>query len=287
MAGYFAALALALVAGLAVGDGGGSASSNARLLRQPAGAVAGILGLPGAMAPVDDALAKATHAAKLAWALAKEVEAGAKENVKISPLVKAQIAAAQAAAETAKAQDEKVTKAVEEAQVVADKAALEAAQEYYKEVQKAGAEGIAALGGMKKQQAMAAEVAAAKAAMSAAMPYHAQLLRGQAVIVDYTKHSSALAAAATNLEAEGKDMAAAAQQYQSMGQPVQANQMMMQAHAIYGQGIAMQREAERLHATAMETHAALPAYQLSEQAAIDYGAKSANPPELGGDRYPY
>lgn len=236
--------------------------------------------IQGKLPTIDDEVKKATEAAKAAWQLVKEVAKQTKENNEFPPMVKAQVALAKTAALQAKAADEAAIALVAKTQVAADAAALEAAKAYYKEVQIMGAKASADAAKAKTQQAIQAEINAAKAAAAAAMPYHQAILRGQKVIVEYQFRVAALSAASTNLKVEAKTLAAAAPGYQSMGQPVQANQMMMQANALYNRGAALKAEAESLHSSVTSISGSLGAYQLAEQAAADAAAANANPPVL-------
>merc|ERR1719158_2702193 len=109
------------------------------------------------------------------------------------------------------------------------------------------------------------EVKAAIAAGKAAEPYHQYILRGQKVIVEYQTRAQELAAASNALKSQGMMLAGSADQYQLMGQTIQANQIMMQAHTLFNQGDTMKNEAQRLKAAADSINAALPTYQVASE----------------------
>merc|ERR1719265_105167 len=96
-----------------------------------------------------------------------------------------------------------------------------------------------------------------------------------------------LAATSNALKSQGMQLAGSADQYQLMGQTIQANQIMMQAHVLFNQGETMKKEALRLKTAADSINGALPTYQLASEAAAAAAASSANPdvaPQFG---YPY
>lgn len=226
---------------------------------------------------IDDSLKKATEAAQQAWALSKAVDTEATKVLKAGNSVSAEIALAKTAAETAKKEDEKATALYYKTRTSAIQAAVFAARAYYDEVKQAGA---AADAERKKKLAIAAEAAetnAAKAAAAAAMPYHAQLLRGQKVVVDYMRKAQALAAAGVAAKKEGYKLAQSAEQYQQNAQLGEAAQVMMQATSLMKQGEGMEAQAGKLHAAANEINGALPALQMAGQAAAESASMTANP----------
>lgn len=227
-----------------------------------------------------EAAAAAAQAAKQAWAFEEEIKKQASDNLKYVPMVKAQIATAKAAAETAAEEDEHATKLLEETRVAVNTAALKAARDYILQVRQAAAEASAQAGEKDAAAAAAAEVRIAQAAARAAMPYHANLLRLQRVEADYQQRAQALAVASNHLKAEGMTLASSAEQYQRVGQVAQANQIMVTAHSLVNQGERMKQQAQQLYATMQEFHDALPVYQQAEQAAADSAAAAASPPEL-------
>jgi len=226
---------------------------------------------------IDDSLKKATSAAEQAWALSKQVDTETKKILKAGNSVGAEIALAKSAAETAKKEDEKATKLFYKTRTSAIQAAVFAARAYYDEVKQAGASADAARKAALARAAEQAEVKAAKAAAAAAMPYHAQLLRGQKVVVDYMRKAQALSAAGVSLKKEGFKLAQSAEMYQQNAQLAEASQVMMQAHSVMSQGIGYEAQAAKLHSAASEINAALPALQMAGQAAADSAAMTANP----------
>mmetsp|Transcript_38345 Transcript_38345/g.61474 ORF Transcript_38345/g.61474 Transcript_38345/m.61474 type:complete len:321 (-) Transcript_38345:92-1054(-) len=226
---------------------------------------------------IDDSLKKATKAAEQAWALSKQVEVKAGEVLAAGNSVAAEIALAKSAAETAKKEDEKATALFYKTRTSAIQAAVFAARAYYDQVRAAGAAADARKEQELKQAADQAEVNAAKAAAAAAMPYHAQLLRGQKVVVDYMRKAQALAAAAVNLKKEGFKLAQSAEAYQQNAQLAEASQIMMQAHSLMSQGEAYEAQAAKLSSTANDLNGALPALQMAGQAAAESAAMTANP----------
>merc|ERR1719238_2536543 len=191
--------------------------------------------------------------------------------------VSAEVASAKSAADTAKKEDEKATALYYKTRTSAIQAAVFAARAYYDEVRKAGAAADAARKAALKKAAEQAEVKAAKAAAAAAMPYHAQLLRGQKVAVDYMKKAQALAAAGVSLKKEGFKLAQSAEAYQQNAQLAEASQISMQAKSLMSQGNGMEAQAAKLHAAASAINGALPALQMAGQAAADSAAMTANP----------
>jgi len=226
---------------------------------------------------IDDSLKKATSAAEQAWALSKQVDKEATKILLAGNSVAAEIATAKAAADTAKKEDDKATALFYKTRTSAIQGAVFAARAYYDEVKKAGADADAARKKALKVAAEAAEVNAAKAAAAAAMPYHAQLLRGQKVVVDYMRKAQALSAAGVSLKKEGFKLAQSAEMYQQNAQLGEASQIMMQAHSVMSQGAGMEAQAAKLHAAASEINGALPALQMAGQAAADSAAMTANP----------
>mmetsp|Transcript_105193 Transcript_105193/g.302501 ORF Transcript_105193/g.302501 Transcript_105193/m.302501 type:complete len:287 (+) Transcript_105193:96-956(+) len=215
-----------------------------------------------------DAAALASAAAREAWAAAGEVKAAAEANMKYIPMAQAQVDMAKVAAETAAEKDKELTVYLEEVRAQVDNSALQAATSYMARV-KAEVE---------SHKAKAAEYlmarnkgeddAVAKTAAEAAKPYNAMLLRGQKVSFDYAKRAQELAAASNHLRVEGMNLARSADAYQQAGQGAQANQIMVTAHNLMTQGLAMQREAVRLQKSAQEIRNALPIWQQAEQAAV-------------------
>merc|ERR1719491_584760 len=163
---------------------------------------------------IDDSLKKATSAAEQAWALSKAVDKEATTILKAGGSVAAEIALAKGAAAIAKKEDAKATALFYKTRTSAIQAAVFAARAYYDEVKAAGAQADALRKAMLAQAAEKAETNAAKAAASAAMPYHAQLLRGQKVAVDYLKKAQALAAAGVHLKKESFKLSLSAEAYQ-------------------------------------------------------------------------
>eukprot|EP00397_Hematodinium_sp_SG-2012_P055327 GEMP01067443.1.p1 GENE.GEMP01067443.1~~GEMP01067443.1.p1 ORF type:complete len:258 (+),score=83.92 GEMP01067443.1:125-898(+) len=160
----------------------------------------------------------------------------------------------------------------------AKKTAMKAAEETLQQVKDAAAAGLRITGLNKAKAESDAELAAANAAATAAEPYHAAMLRAQKLVVEYNTRAQELAAASNNLVAQGQQLAGNANHYQFMGQPVQAQQMMMQAHSLFNQGDTMGKQARELHAVAAEVNAGIPAYQLAATAAAASAAAEVNPP---------
>lgn len=237
----------------------------------------------------EDAAAGAEAAARRAWVVEASAKKVAQGNLKFVPLVKAEIAMAKSAADTAAEKDRQATKLYDKTQASTRQAAMRAAHEYLAEVREAAAEATVQAGDGRQAAEEAAEVAAGRAAAQAALPYHANLLRLQRLTVDYEQHAQAMAAASNNLKGESSKLAAAAQQYQSMGQTVQATQMMVTAHSLLSQGERLKKEAKKLDGTARELYDALPFYQQAEQAAAENAAAAANPAILtpGSSLLPY
>lgn len=233
--------------------------------------------VPAVDQTIDASLKKATEAAEQAWALSKAVDIEAKKVLKAGNSVASEISLAKAAAETAKKEDEKATKLYYKTRSSAIQAAVFAARAYYDEVKQAGAKADLERKAALKKAAEAAEVNAAKAAAAAAMPYHAQLLRGQKVIVDYMRKAQALAAAGVAVKKEGYKLAQTAEMYQQNAQLGEASQVLMQATSLMKQGEGYEAQAAKLHAAANEINAALPALQMAGQAAADSASMTANP----------
>lgn len=222
------------------------------------------------------AVAAATAAAKEAWVAEAKVKELAAANAKYVPMVEAQIETAKAAAKAAAESDAEAAKLLEETRGKARAAALEAAQAYFAEVKAASSAATKQAFAMQKGSDANVKAAATKAAAEAGRPYHAALLRGQKVVVDYTQHYQALGAAGIRLQAEAVTLANSAEQYQMMGQAAQAQQIMMTAHTLLSQGEAMRKEAEQLRASAEELQESLPLYQQAERAAVANAAQEAS-----------
>lgn len=226
---------------------------------------------------VDDSLKKATTAAEQAWALEKSLGKEAAKIMKAGGSVAAEIAQAKAAAATAKKDDEAATNLYYKTRTSAIQAAVFAARAYYDDVRQAGATSDAARKVALATAAEQAEVNAAKAASSAAMPYHAQLLRGQKVVVDYMRKAQALAAAGVSLKKEGLKLSQSAEAYQQNAQLAEASQIIIQATSLMKQGEAYEGQAGKLYSAASEINGALPALQMAGQAAAESAAMTANP----------
>jgi hypothetical protein len=226
---------------------------------------------------IDESLKKASAAAEQAWALSKQVDLEATRILKAGNSVGAEIALAKSAADTAKKQDEKATALYYKTRTAAIQAAVFAARAYYDEVKKAGADADAARKKALAKAAEQAEVNAAKAAAAASMPYHAQLLRGQKVVVAYMRKAQALAAAGVSLKKEGFKLSQQAERFQQNAQLGEASQILMQATSLMKQGEGMEAAAAKLHAAASDINGALPALQMAGQAAAEAAAMGANP----------
>jgi len=236
---------------------------------------------------LEAAVEKATQAAKEAEKIAKATaKQSAKNNAVVSP-AKAYQAEAKVAAKNAKDALDDATELEKATRKAAEKAALEAAKEYYQAIKVKGEKEAkkAAAGRAEKEKKM--EVKAAVAAGKAAEPYHQFILRGQKVIVEYQTRAQELAATSNALKAQGMQLAGSADQYQLMGQTIQADQIMMQAHTLFHQGDQMKNEALRLKTAADSINGALPTYQLASQAAAAAAAAAANPNVMPDSPYPY
>lgn len=230
----------------------------------------------------------ASMAARRAWTLTKDIKVTAKKNLKFIPLIKAEVAMAKAAADTAAEKDKEATKLYEKVKAEAWDAANKAAQDYLSQVRAVAAAATNQASSQRAAKEVEAEVRAGQAAAKAAMPYNANLLRMQKVTVAYEQRAHAMAAASNNLKGEGASLAASANQYQAVGQTVKANQIMVQAHSLFDQGERLKEAAEELHETATEIYSALPMYQKAEQSAADSAAASVNPPAFEPEKpYPY
>jgi hypothetical protein len=236
--------------------------------------------MPGMTPNVDISVMKATEQAKLAWAMAKKLEKQAEENKKVPPLVKAEVALARTAAETAGEEDLKLEGMVNKARKDAKKVAMEAAEGFYAQVKAAGAAGAAEAQAARDAADDGVEVRTAQAAVKAAMPYHAMLLRGQKVVVDYANTARALAAASNNLKIEGAALASNAEQYQAVGEWNKAATVMATAHQLMKQGQMMSAQAKALQSDAAQVQASLPLYHAAEQSAASVAAAEANPAVL-------
>lgn len=238
---------------------------------------------------IEASLTKATTAAQQAWAVSKAIDTVAEATLKAGNDISAEISLAKAAADTAKKEDEKATNLFYKTRASAIQSAVFAARAYYDQVKQAGAGADEMRKKMLKMEAQKAEVTAAKAAATAAMPYHAQLLRGQKVIVDYMRRAQALAAASISLKKEGFKLSQSAESYQQNAQLGEASQILMQATSLMKQGEAYEAQAAELQKTAHEINGALPALQLAGQAAAESAAMTANPltKDYLGPYHPY
>merc|ERR1719217_540072 len=107
------------------------------------------------------------------------------------------------------------------------------------------------------------------AAAKATEPYHLAMLRGQKVGTTYLARAQELAAASNNLKVQSQQLASSAESYQHFGQPVQAQQIMMQAHELMNYAEMMKSEAQRLHGIAGQVFGAQQAYMDVAAAAAD------------------
>jgi len=238
-------------------------------------------------AGLDASVEKATKAAKEAEKIAKSTAEWSVKNNEVVTPAKAFQAEAKVAAKNAKDALDEATALEKETRKAAEKAALEAAKEYFKAVkikgEKEGKKAAAARAEREKKM----EVKAAVAAGKAAEPYHQYILRGQKVIVEYQTRAQELAASSNALKSQGMQLAGSADSYQLMGQTIQADQIMMQAHVLFKQGDTMKSEALRLKAAADSINAALPTYQVASEAAAAAAAAAANPDVMPHGMLPY
>lgn len=203
-----------------------------------------------APAEMESAVSAATEAAKHAWALATQVEKQAAENNKVVPLLKAAVATARSAASAAKDQDDKASRLLAEAQQTANQTAMAAAQEYLMEVRTAAA-------------SPPEPSPPPGPPATAADPYLAEVARGERGVESLVHRAQVMAVASNHLVAQSSEVARAAITYQSMGQVVEANKLMLKAHTLAEQGENMRHEAQRMYASAVSTNDALPAYRLA------------------------
>lgn len=238
-------------------------------------------------AALEAAVAKATQAAKEAEKIAKETAKQSDINNAVVTPAKAFQAEAKVAAKNAKDALTEATALEKETRKAAEKAALEAAKEYFKAVKAKGESEAKKAAAAKKEMEKKMEIKAAVAAGKAAEPYHQFILRGQKVIVEYQTRAQELAATSNALKSQGMQLAGSADQYQLMGQTIQANQIMMQAHTLFKQGDTMKSEALRLKAAADSISGSLPTYQLASQAAAAAAAAAANPDVMPEFQLPY
>lgn len=236
---------------------------------------------------LEAAVEKAKKAAEETEKIAKfTAEQSAKNNAVVTP-AKAFQAEAKVAAKNAKDALDEASALEIATRKAAEKAASEAAKEYFKAVKEKGAEEAKKAAAAKAAMEKKMEIKAAIAAGKAAEPYHQFILRGQKVIVEYQTRAQELATTSNTLKSQGMQLAGSADQYQLMGQTVQADQIMMQAHTLFHQGDMMKNEALRLKAAADSISGSLPTYQLASQAAAAAAAAAANPDVMPEFQLPY
>uniref|UniRef100_A0A7S1QL71 Uncharacterized protein n=1 Tax=Alexandrium catenella TaxID=2925 RepID=A0A7S1QL71_ALECA len=220
-------------------------------------------GLNEVVSGVEVALSKATDAAKLAWALTDTIKKQAKESLKLAPLVEAEIATVEAAATTAREQDEQATAFLNKTRAAVEKAAFDAAEDYYMKVKLAGSRARS------EATTRALEVKVAGTAADAAKPYKESYLRAKKVMMEYLEHARALAAASDSLKAESANESAAAVQYQTSGQVLQAEHQTKMAEALLGQAEALRGQAAEVRAQALRIRQGLPVYERAGQVASE------------------
>lgn len=254
----------------------------------------------GNTANLDSALVTATEAAKQAWAAAKAVEALEKVNAKYVPQIEAAIATAEAAAATAKEQDDAATVLLVETRAGTQAAALQAAQAYLMEVKQASQRmGSSSGGGPGPGPApspmMASSAgegpgpveAAAVAAARAAAPYNAALLRGREAVMDYKGRAEALETAAEKLFQQGAKYLDDARMQEVSGMSLPAERMKLRANELAQKGEKMEQEADQLRATSLNTSAVFPAYRMAAQAAVNAAAQGVEPASTTETPLPY
>lgn len=219
---------------------------------------------------VDAALAKAKDAARLAWAMAKEVQVHSDASVKLAPLVQAEIATVEAAAETAQEEDEDATAVFEETRNAINTAAMMAAQNYYARVKLAG---IAA-----RDQAAAAKQAtddeAATAGEKAAVPYAEAKLRAAKTEQEYLARSAAMSRAAQGLRNESAAEAAAAGDKEAQRQGPQAKWLAQRADALLRQAEKLEEGAQQMKVQAQQVEKLLPGYERQRKFAAESAAEA-------------
>merc|ERR1719217_635972 len=236
---------------------------------------------------LEAAVEKAKKAAEETLKIAKfTLEQSVKNNEVVTP-AKAFQAEAKVAAKNAKDALDEATALEKETRKAAEKAALQAAKEFFKEVKQKGEKEAKKAAAAKAALEKKMEIKAAVAAGKAAEPYNQYILRGQKVIVEYQTRAQELATTSNSLKSQGMQLAGSADQYQLMGQTIQADQIMMQAHTLFQQGDMMKKEALRLKAAADSISSSLPTYQLASQAAAAAAAAAANPDMMPEFQLPY
>jgi len=194
---------------------------------------------------------KANAAVAAAEAAEKEVERISKENLAYLPTVRGFEADAKTALQTAKDAAAEAHQIATETTAAANAAAMTAAKDYMQEVKVAAHNARMGIAKARAKAESDAEVAAAMAAAKAVEPYHTAMMRGQKVMQSYQTRAQELAIASNNLKSQAHQLAGSANGYQWMGYPIQADQIMMQAHTMFQYADMMKAEAQRLHGIAI------------------------------------
>jgi hypothetical protein len=218
---------------------------------------------------------KANAAVAAAEAAVKQVAQISKDNLAYLPQVRGAESDAKTALQTAKDAAAEAHRIAKETKIAADAAAMQSAKDYMQEVKVAAHNARKSIAAARAKAESDAEVKAAMAAAKAVEPYHTALMRGQKVMQSYQTRAQELAIASNNLKAQAHQLAGSANGYQWMGYPIQAQQIMMQAHAMFQYADMMKAEANRLHGIAIGVMNAGPAIQEATMAAADHAQENA------------
>jgi len=229
---------------------------------------------------IERSLQKASDQTRLAWATAEHIAMYDEQNKKYPPLIQAEIEKVKAAAETAAAEDEKVTQMVNASRTAAMQAAMESAQAFWDQRRNATLNAKASeVSPLEQKMADAAqeeaELRAARGAAEAAMPLHAELLRGQRSMAKKQRRFEELEASSEALATAAVEATAKAEQLRAAGQLAEADQATADSKSDLDRSASMAREAQKLREEFERLRSTVSEFHEASQAVADVGAARA------------
>jgi len=212
----------------------------------------------------------ATAASQAAWQAIQEVQKEVDAGTAVMPRVRAQLATAKAAAQTAAEMDMQATQLhdswVSEAVSVSKSQAHTFLQSIRQE---------AAAESKKAQEELAQNAAVQRSNLRKSLqppfpeaaPYTQHLQEAPKIAADWQMRAQALAAASLTTQQDAFTLAGSADKFQQANETKEAERLMIKARSLFNQGAEMRQQAVTLQSKAQEIVDGLPAYKLAEQAA--------------------
>mmetsp|Transcript_46287 Transcript_46287/g.107676 ORF Transcript_46287/g.107676 Transcript_46287/m.107676 type:complete len:307 (+) Transcript_46287:64-984(+) len=235
--------------------------------------------------PVTEAVAElepleawnATTQSEAAWQAIQEVQHEVDAGKAVLPFIKAQLATAKAAAQTAAEMDMQATQLHNSWLTEAIRASKASAHEFLQSIKQESAAESA------KAQEQLAQATAQRSNLRRSLqppfpeatPYSEHLKDAPNVAADWQMRAQALAAASLTTQQDAFTLASSANKFQQANETQEARRLMIQAHSLFNQSAEMRTQAQTLQFKAQEIIDGLPAYKLAEQAANTRAAYDA------------